>query len=77
MRYVLTLDKCGPSMRIGDDKLISYSWHNFNTPIGVDPVEHQRKKWARFIGLCMRLIKDFHLIKEDKLIYSSNKGVKS
>lgn len=68
-KYIITLDTCGVSIRINDTKLISYSYHNFNTPKGRDVEAYQRERWSVFLRRCMKYLQNVSVIKQDKLIF--------
>jgi hypothetical protein len=73
MKAVFKINKCGPTMRINGTKLISYSWHNFNTPLGKDHATYQKQRWERFVKLCCKHITNFAIIKNDKCVFLKGK----
>lgn len=69
-KYIIILDQCGVGVRINENKFKSYSYHNFKTPKNIDPVEYQKKRWARFIKLCAKIMENVSIVKNGKCIFT-------
>lgn len=68
-KYIIILNECGIGIRINEDKFKSYSYHNFKTPLNYGTIEYQKLRWSRFLRLCIRIMTNVTIIKNNKCVF--------